>query len=70
MKFGDIVSMDYEPEMRLIVLARLPEGHPRKVRGPLRQEWTSMVLRDNTWEIGQIVTVAPDIAGLRIIEED
>ena len=64
MKFGDVVGMDYEPEMRLMVLRLV-----RRESG--RETWSALVLQDNEagWFVGTVVTVGAHVAGLTIIEE-
>jgi hypothetical protein len=69
MTFGTVIGIDYVPGLRAMVLC------PRTKDGLLtlapRIEWYAVVLRDDEreWDVGRVVTVAADVAGLVIFEE-
>lgn len=65
--FGTIVGMDYEPELRAMILTlnlRLTVQS-----SPPRATFDAVVLTDTVWPVGTIVTLAPAMAGFRIYEE-
>jgi hypothetical protein len=71
-KFGRCIGMDYEERLRLMVLCR--EDGPRAEMPWRRETWSAVVLTDDTrnpdhWEVGRIVTVSPNTAGIVIYEE-
>jgi hypothetical protein len=68
-QFGMILTADYVPEMRLMVLGPVDSAYRTS-----RDRWNVMCLRDDTdpaeasaWLPGEVFTLSPSDAGLRIV---
>lgn len=67
-RFGTVVGMDYSPEMRLLILCLTTESTKWRRIGR-EPGWSALVLQDEVWPVGLIVTVAPDNAGVRVLDQ-
>ncbi len=71
--FGAIVTMDYEPELRIMLLCPLSEKDQIAMAG-LMEVWSGVVLTDDpanhhAWPSGSIITLAPGASGVSIAVE-
>lgn len=72
MRFGDVVGLDYEPDLRAMLVALNRKATAEHTSG--RPVWNAIVLSDvpahpEAWETGKVVTVLIGVAGLVFIEE-
>lgn len=70
-RFGSVVGMDAVPGLRILVLGLASERDQRETVHANRV-WQGLVLADEgktAWPVGMVVTLAPDMAGVIVIEE-
>jgi hypothetical protein len=68
MRFGTVVGIDYEPELRMMALRSVLGEN-----GTLRDIWQAVVIADearsDAWTVGRLVTFPADASGLVVYEE-
>ena len=68
--FGDVIGMDYLPELRLMTVA--PTSFRARISAPAHEmnDWWAIVVRDTVaegWLAGTRITVSPLNAGITMI---